>query len=79
MEISEKNKEQYRFFCYNIRAFRRQHALSRKEMAELLHIDRRTLRLIERGKLRERIPIEIVFRSARLYGVKTNAQFLRLL
>ena len=79
MDICERNEEQCRIFCYNIRAFRRRYALTRKEMAALLHIDSCTLRSLERGKMTDRLPSEVFIHSARLFGVRVSEQFLRFL
>ena len=78
MDIFEKNGEQCRIFCYNLRSFRRRAGLSRKEMANLLHITRRTVREIERGRVTDDLPLEVVVRAARLFGHTPSEQLARL-
>ena len=79
MDIFEKNEEQCRIFCYNIRSFRRRAGLSRKEMAGLLRIDLRTLRQIECGKVTDALPIDVIIRSAKLFGAPPSKQLSQIL
>lgn len=79
MNTIGKNEEQCRIFCYNIRSFRRRAGLSRREMAELLHIDLRVFRQLERGKVTDDLPIDVIIRSAQLFGTTPSKQVSRLL
>ncbi len=78
MDIFEKNEEQCRIFCYNVRAWRKRSALTRREMAALLHISRREPARLERGEIEESIPVDIHIRLHRLFGVTSSEQFMRL-
>ena len=79
MEILEENVAQWRMFCRNVCSYRRQRGLTEGEMATLLRIDCRSLQLIEQQELQEDLPVEVVLRAARLFGVKPSELFLRLL
>ena len=67
-------KTEIEIFCNNIVFLRKQYGLSKRKMAEMLHIGVNSLNSIENGRLPPRISIDIFFRVWGVFGIKPGEQ-----
>ena len=67
-------KTEIEIFCNNIVFLRKQYGLSKRKMAEMLHIGVNSLNSIENGRLPPRISIDIFFRVWEVFGIKPGEQ-----
>lgn len=56
-----KNNDYIKIFCDNVKELRKANRLSKREMADKLHIGLKTLDNIEKGILPNRLSLRIVF------------------
>jgi len=68
-------KSDVQILCQNIKYLRREHELSKGEMAHILGVGIRTLNDIERGILPPRISCEMLFRIQHHFGISPGQLF----
>ena len=61
--------EELTVFCKNVTFLREKHQLSKKDMAQRLHMSRYTLNRIERGIVSERMGTNVLFYIYQNFGV----------
>ncbi len=71
--ITPKNSKDFAAFCAMLRQLRRQHGLSQKKMAALLHISVASLRKLERGEM-PRISVVLFFHVQDVFGISPADQ-----
>ena len=73
-----KNYTEWEIFCKNIRTLRERYHLSKRKMAELLHITPKTLSLLENGTLPAHTSATVIFRLSRAFGIPPKDLFILL-
>lgn len=63
------------YLCRNIKYLRNVHKISKKEMASILGIGVKSLRLIEKGIVPSRLSSEVIFNLHKNFGVKYSDMF----
>lgn len=66
-------------FCRNVACIRRRQGLTQKEMALILGIGIRSLRMLEKGCVPENLGVQMLIPLARLAGVRVSTLFHELL
>ena len=74
--IRDENKRQLNNFMNNIAFLRKRTGLTKNKMAEILHIGIKSLNKIERGKLPERLSVEVVYRAADYFHIAPDELFV---
>ena len=69
----EKTKREIETFCKNIRALRRHHSLTQREMAEILDVSVGAVRSLEGGIIPPRMKIDVLIRASRFFKLEINA------
>ncbi len=69
-----KNYE-IKVFCENVQYLRMSNNLSYKEMADILHISVKTLKLLEAGELTRSVGVDVVWRINKYFGITPSQQF----
>lgn len=70
--MDHEGKRAFAFLSHNVAYLRKQHGLSKKEMAALLGIGIYSLNKIERGELPQRLCVDILFHIHKHFGVRPS-------
>lgn len=62
-------------FCENIKKLRKQHNLTKKEMARKLRISIPTLNIIEKGELPKRLTVDIIYAIVDEFNIRADDLF----
>lgn len=62
-------------FCKNVQFLRESNDLSYEDMAKILHISVKSLKLLEEGVLPRSIGVDVVWRISKNFGVTPSGQF----
>lgn len=73
--MHEENKKQLKNLVYNIKCLRKEHKLSKEEMAKLLNITSETIATIEKGEIPSDLTIDVLFTIWKIFGVHPIEQF----
>ena len=68
----DKSKEQLLILCDNVRFLRKREGLSQKEMAKRLKVSVRSISMIEKGIIPDRLSCEIIFNIYFEFGISPN-------
>ena len=77
--IHKEKEKQLINFTHNIALLRKQHKLSKKKMAEILHISVNSLNLLENNIIPPRISVDVVFAVWKYFGIYPTKQFSKKL
>lgn len=66
-------------FVCNIKWLRRQHGLTRKQMAEILKIGIWSMDKLEKGEIPPQLSIDVFFAVQKYFGISPSAQLSRRL
>ena len=73
--MKTKLSQQYKNLTLNIIKLRKENNLSKKEMAQILHISSYSLNKIEKGELHPRLNIDIVFYIEKHFNIPPHKLF----
>ena len=69
-------EEQVKAFCQNIIVLREKNDMSIEDMAEIMGISPNALESVEKGKLLDDVPFDVVFRIEKYFGIKAYKLFV---
>ena len=75
MYIVPDDDVQFQNFIHNVIALRQQHHLTRRRMAEILHITPQQLRQLEQGQISSRLYVDIFFHLHGHFGISFRDLF----
>lgn len=70
------HREEILMLCHNLRQLRKQHGLSKKEMAAILRISARSLNMLENDILPPQQSCDFLFYASRYFNIKICDLFL---
>jgi len=77
MYIVPEDDQQFQNFIHNVNTLRERNHLTRRQMADILHITPYMLRLLERGQISSRLYADIFFHLRAHFGISFKDMFGR--
>ena len=77
MYIVTEGDQHLQNFIHNVNTLREQNHLTRRQMADILHITPYMLRLLEKGQISSRLYVDIFFHLRAHFGISFQDMFGR--
>ena len=73
--MSQTTEQAEKLFCWNVCKLRKEHGLTKKQMADIMGVGVRSVRMIERGELPPRLGCGALYALAEYFDLPADAFF----